>query len=83
MSECARVGKWIGGCRFEARYDTGGPTIKPSILKELVWSDDKAEAVDRSRSVTYIHDICVRCGKIVEPSVTIENAPVSEPKSKD
>src|SRR5690606_8334876 len=21
MSECPRFGKWLGGCRFEARYD--------------------------------------------------------------
>lgn len=65
MSECPRVGKFFGGCRFEGRWSIGAPTITAAQLRELVWSDDKSEGFKLSRPRTYVHDVCLRCGKII------------------
>jgi hypothetical protein len=58
--ECARKGKWIGGCRFEPRYDVSEP-IFPSTLKSV----DRFIAEEWRRK-TYIGEACVTCGKFIE-----------------
>lgn len=74
MSECERIGKWIGGCRFEPRYDVGEPKIHGKIT-----GYDLPAVLEASKPKTYIHDICIRCGKIVKPEVVVTNelAPTS------
>lgn len=69
-NNCPRFGKWIGGCRFEPRYDE--PTIA-SILNGGMWSsasfkiDGKNMSLeDISPTKKYIRDVCIRCGKTVE-----------------
>ncbi len=60
---CPRRAKWFGACRFEARYDEGAPdfTRMPGRIDA-----DAAQITKLCRPKTYIHDICTRCGKVVE-----------------
>ncbi|WP_159585940.1 hypothetical protein [Chelativorans xinjiangense] len=59
---CERLGKWIGGCRFEARYDLGPPDL--SRFKSFERAT--LEFFEIMKPKTYVHDVCVRCGKIVK-----------------
>jgi hypothetical protein len=61
--ECARKGKWIGGCRFEPRYNKG-PVSAPGLKVESL-RGDLAEFFDQFRPTTYVADVCTTCGKIV------------------
>lgn len=59
---CPREGKWIGGCKFEPRYDEG-----PADLSAFRQIDQMTEAaLDRFRPKTYVRDVCVTCGKTIE-----------------
>lgn len=71
MSECPRVGKFFGGCRFEPRYDepilsemqrmTGSSSWhKVEGTNNVTWQDDP---LGERR---YVQDVCVRCGKIAQ-----------------
>jgi hypothetical protein len=59
---CSRQGRWIGGCKFEARYDLG-----PADLSrfESLSGGRVVSFMETLRSKTYRGDVCVRCGKIV------------------
>lgn len=59
---CPRLGKWIGGCRFEARYSFPTFDVPPGALK---WGTGEIipEAVKAARPLIYEGDVCVRCGK--------------------
>lgn len=61
--ECARKGKWIGGCRFEPRYDKG-PAAPPRFKFES-FSGDWGDLIEPFRPVTYVADVCTTCGKVV------------------
>lgn len=78
---CDRVGKLIGGCKFSPRYDLGAPTVsyKPSIVDD---STDIARVLIASKPVTYVRDVCERCGAIVERSEAVA-AQVSQPFRED
>lgn len=73
MIECARVGKWFGGCRFEPRYDEPVlSTTEQTLGRDGRW--ERLEGTDRFvyrvpplGDRTYIHDVCIRCGKIAAP----------------
>jgi hypothetical protein len=60
---CPRRGKWIGGCRFEARYDYRAPTTT-SVKSQHV--DDTIQVIEASKARDYVRDICVTCGRTVE-----------------
>jgi len=62
MSDCPRLGKWIGGCRFEPRYDLG-----PADLSSFDTLEGRGSLalVEKMRAKTYVHDVCTTCGKIV------------------
>lgn len=69
VERCPRFGKWIGGCRFEARYEERSRQanfdghIYPSSLRKLITIE------------VYVRDVCVRCGKTVErPALTDQRA---------
>lgn len=62
---CPHTGKWLGGCRFEPRYDVGSPRGKFDRIEGGV---DLVELLNSTKPKTYIHDICVVCGKIVQRS---------------
>jgi len=57
--ECARKGKWIGGCRFEPRYDVSEPIV-PVTLRSATRFDPQ----DWTRR-SYVADVCTTCGKVV------------------
>ena len=56
-----RRDRWIRGCKFEARYDTGEPAMggKGSSANVLA-------LVEASKPLTYVRDICVVCGRTAE-----------------
>jgi hypothetical protein len=62
MSDCPRFGKWVKGCKFVARYDTGpsqfeaGGAIETSV-------NGIVRIANEFRQITYAGDICVNCGK--------------------
>lgn len=63
MNDCPRFGKWIGGCRFEARYD-----LSPADLSQFadLRGTGTGAFLERLRSKTYVRDVCIRCGKTIE-----------------
>jgi hypothetical protein len=63
---CPRAGKWIGGCRFEARFDRYQPRVLTE--KEIYWLDvnDRVPALAAASSTTYVRDVCVTCGRTIE-----------------
>lgn len=61
--------KCIGwsGHRFEARYDKGSVQGAPSMnFRESVDADGLALVLEQYRPITYVRDICIRCGATVE-----------------
>lgn len=56
----------IWGHKFEARYSTSRPHI---TADQLFWVGGYlrgAEVLEASKTRVYQHDICVRCGHVVE-----------------
>lgn len=57
-------------CQFEPRYSKG--PANPQVYDGVVDFDDYAttsaieDAIEQTRSVTYIHDVCVSCGRTVK-----------------
>ncbi len=49
--------------KFEARYDKSEAKIPWDRLESFSGS---APVLDRMRSVTYVRDVCVRCGETIE-----------------
>lgn len=57
---CPRTGQWIGGCKFEGRYDQ---VIPKGFIRHMT----EFEGSVKSLTVpVYVRDICVRCGRTVE-----------------
>lgn len=63
MSECPRKGRIFGGCRFSPRYDKGPPS---HARMEKVYPEQIPEILEASKPITYVRDVCERCGKTVE-----------------
>ena len=64
MSRCERKGH-----KFEARYSYGDPAFDVETMHGTANQiQAMANVVRASRKATYIHDICTRCGTIVEAS---------------
>lgn len=65
MTDCPRLGKLFGGCKFEARYDRIGPTNISGGRYET--ADTMAAILDaqKARDI-YVQDTCIRCGKVVK-----------------
>lgn len=57
---------WRGVHRFKARYDNTG--VDPQILTKVrIERLSTVNAVlDACRTKTYVHDICIKCGAIVQ-----------------
>lgn len=64
MNDCPHLGRWSGGCRFEARYDKSPVEI---LQYEHIKINDPA-CMEPFRKVTYVRDVCIRCGKTIERS---------------
>jgi hypothetical protein len=65
VDSCPRKGRWFGGCRFEPRYHVDEPTreLRDIIMRQ--WAASPADKDLLTIRMTYVHDVCVRCGKIV------------------
>ena len=63
MSDCPRFGKLFRGCKFEARHDKGPVEMDRGM--ELK-GDGGGLVLERFRRITYVRDVCIRCGKTVE-----------------
>lgn len=59
MEKCT---SWFGH-KFVARYDIGEPDL--SMFTSLK-TRDMSGFVESMKPKTYVHDVCVRCGQIVE-----------------
>ena len=67
LEPCPRFGKWIGGCKFEPRYERSPPTIAPTWLRgrAILFEEDVA-AIAALSGEGYCGDVCIRCGKQVK-----------------
>lgn len=62
MTDCPRFGKLFNGCKFEGRYDRE-PLDQGALSRFKTLPVQIAEMLRRK---TYVHDICIRCGKTVK-----------------
>lgn len=58
---CDRKGKWFRSCTFEPRYDEGIADLRQfkTVDRMTDWM------LDKFRPKTYVHDVCITCGKVV------------------
>ena len=62
--------KWTRNCKndghkYEARYDFGdSPGLK--FEAQGITTEALQKLLDAYRSKTYIHDICTRCGNVIQ-----------------
>ena len=68
MNECPQFGAVFGGCRFEARYDKAALD-----LTKIGRAQASADQIKAMCAKTYVHDICIRCGRVVERSTPSGN----------
>lgn len=62
MTDCPRIGRWIGGCNWQGRYDKS-----PADLSQFESVRSRNPNLAESfRQVTYVRDICTTCGKTIE-----------------
>jgi hypothetical protein len=66
INPCPRAGRWIGGCKFEARYDESSPDQALRDVVEVAKSVPSYVIKMLIREKTYIHDVCTRCGKVIK-----------------
>ena len=59
---CPRAGYWLG-CKFEPRYDKSEPRWEGNFTYT---GFSGAERLDQLRQITYVRDVCVRCGSTIE-----------------
>jgi hypothetical protein len=69
-NDCARAGRWIGRCNFEARYDETPAEHVSEVVAEINRASDEAvrEIIRGNISRIYVRDVCVTCGKTIERS---------------
>jgi hypothetical protein len=65
MDDCERIGRLVGGCNFEARYDTSEAS-PPNMESVKTSVSGMRQFLDASRKHTYVRDVCTRCGKTIE-----------------
>ena len=63
MNECPRQHRFFPRCRFEPRYD-----LSPAQMPERLTSIKSANQNfwEQFRQETYVHDVCIRCGRVVK-----------------
>ena len=63
MADCNRLGKLIGGCKFEPRYDT----LPPEKLVDMKGTDEAVVLMMQALCKRiYVCDVCVTCGKTIK-----------------
>lgn len=61
MTDCPRVGKLFGGCKFSPRYDTVSATAPDGDV--AFWSPGQRPPKPTPARKTYLCDVCSTCGK--------------------
>lgn len=76
MNDCPRFNNWFGACKFEPRYDE--PQSRRFGFDPAAWAwmtttftiDGKTVSLkdlpDTTPVKKYIHDVCIRCGKVAK-----------------
>ena len=59
MDKCT---SWMGH-KFQARYDIGAPDLSRFIKFN---TENARDFMESMKPKTYVHDVCVRCGQVVE-----------------
>lgn len=59
-NDCPRLGKWIGGCRYEPRFSL--PAYEPQFGIKAN-GESLIDIIKVSRPLVYEGDVCIRCGK--------------------
>lgn len=59
---------WFGQHKFVARYDYGEPHVPEGGIPYSPAVDELGDILERMKSRTYVRDVCVRCGHIIERS---------------
>lgn len=57
---------WFGSHKFEPRYDLGAADLSPFFTGRVDTFKADAVSIEKMRTKTYVHDICIRCGKTIE-----------------
>lgn len=71
MTDCPRLGKLFGGCKFEARYDRVSATgLQPGDAFWVTLTGPPEAFKGTPARTTYIADVCIRCGKMLNRRVT-------------
>lgn len=65
MDGCPKKGRLIGGCRYEPRYHVEEPCEELRSIISKQWQTTQADRDLLVRRVTYVGDVCVRCGRTV------------------
>ena len=62
MSDCKGIWGKLFGHNFHSRYDT-----KNTLPKSTTWEVSVLTHGDlpRSQTITYVHDVCTRCGEVL------------------
>ena len=64
MQSCCKAATWLTfGHRYQPRFDYGLPTVTKA------WGGAVStvpEIIESSKPRTYVHDICVRCGDVIQ-----------------
>jgi len=69
MSDCPRVGKLFGGCKFRPRYDTIGQT------DPFIWMMTPQLQAQPAKTI-YLCDVCETCGKTLFRRRDTERGPL-------
>ena len=62
---CNGLAGLLFGHKYQPRYSTSEPRLGP-LTGNGVDGDFFLRAMETSKSKTYVHDVCVRCGAIAE-----------------
>ncbi|KWN80852.1 hypothetical protein WM24_23740 [Burkholderia ubonensis] len=65
-NDCPRAGRWIGGCKFEVRYDL----IPLAARTDLLAPYQSIMEIEARTKRIYVADVCTRCGKVVKREAT-------------
>lgn len=60
MSKCQ---SWLGH-RYEGRYDEG--STEANFRMSRTNADEISKIIRAKKPITYVRDICVRCGHVIE-----------------
>jgi hypothetical protein len=64
-TDCPRIGKLFGGCKWSPRYDLGEARAAYNLTGQGT-AAGVAAINDSLKPKTYVRDVCERCGKTVE-----------------